>query len=55
MLLTRETGDEVEFLVFSLWEALDALRAFADGHPEVAVYYPDDEKFLLELEPEVRH
>jgi hypothetical protein len=25
------------------------------GHPEGAVYYPDDEKFLLELEPEVRH
>lgn len=55
MILTRENGDEVEFLVVSLWESLDVVRAFAGERPEVAVYYPEDEKFLLEFEPEVRH
>jgi len=55
MILTRADGDHVEFLVVSLWESLDAVRAFAGERPEVAVYYPEDEKFLLELEPEVRH
>jgi heme-degrading monooxygenase HmoA len=55
MILSRELGDEVEFMVFSLWESMDAVRAFAGESPEVAVYYPDDETFLLELEPEVRH
>ena len=55
MILTRENGDEVEFLVLSLWESLDVVRAFAGERPEVAVYYPEDEKFLLEFEPEVRH
>jgi heme-degrading monooxygenase HmoA len=55
MVLRREVGGEVEFLVVSLWESLDAVRAFAGERPEVAVYYPEDEKFLLELEPEVRH
>ena len=42
-------------LVFSQWESLDAVRAFAGERPEVAVYYPDDERFLLEFEAEVRH
>lgn len=55
MVLTREIGDEVEFLVLSVWESLAAVRAFAGDRPEVAVYYPEDERFLLELEPEVRH
>jgi heme-degrading monooxygenase HmoA len=55
MILTRKIGDEVEFLVFSLWESMDAVRAFAGERPEVAVYYSDDERFLLELEPEVCH
>jgi heme-degrading monooxygenase HmoA len=55
MILRREVGNEVEFLVFSLWESLDAVRAFAGERPEVAVYYPEDEKFLLALEPEVHH
>ena len=55
MILRRKFGGEVEFLVVSLWESLDAVRAFAGERPEIAVYYPEDEKFLLELEPEVRH
>ena len=55
MILKKLDGDEAEFLVVSLWESLDAVRAFAGERPEVAVYYPEDEKFLLEFEPEVRH
>ena len=55
MILTQAKGDEVEFLVISMWETLDVVRAFAGEKPEVAVYYPEDEKFLLEFEPEVRH
>lgn len=55
MIFTREQGDEVEFLVVSLWDSLEAVRAFAGERPETAVYYPEDERFLLNLEPEVRH
>ena len=55
MILRREIGDETEFLVVSLWESLEAVRAFAGDRPEVAVYYPEDDTFLLEFEPEVRH
>lgn len=42
-------------VVISLWESMDAIRAFAGERPEKAVYFPEDERYLLELEPEVRH
>ena len=55
MILRREKGDEAEFLVFSLWENWDAIRAFAGERPEVPIYYPEDQNYLLEFEAEVRH
>jgi heme-degrading monooxygenase HmoA len=55
LILRREVDGEAEFLVFSLWESWEAIRAFAGERPEVAVYYPEDERFLLEMEREVRH
>ncbi len=39
----------------SLWESLAAIRRFAGDDPEVAVYFPEDERYLLELEPGVQH
>lgn len=52
----RKIGNGVaEFLVISLWESFQAIREFAGPAPEKAVYYPKDEKYLLELEPEVAH
>ena len=55
MILKRETGGEVEFLVVSLWATMEEVHNFAGEDPEVAVYFPEDEKYLLELEPDVRH
>jgi heme-degrading monooxygenase HmoA len=55
MIWRREVGSEAEFMVVSLWQTLEAVKAFAGERPEVAVYYPDDEQYLLELEPEVLH
>jgi heme-degrading monooxygenase HmoA len=55
MIWRRDDGPEAEFLVVSLWQTMEAVKAFAGERPEVAVYYPEDEKYLLELEPEVLH
>jgi heme-degrading monooxygenase HmoA len=55
MVWRREDGDEAEFVVVSLWETLAAVKAFAGDNYETAVYYPEDEKYLLELKPEVLH
>jgi heme-degrading monooxygenase HmoA len=48
-------GDEVHFLLLTLWDSLDAIRAFAGPDVERAKYYPEDEAFLIELEPTVTH
>lgn len=53
--LRRAHLDTAEFTLISLWDSWDAIQAFAGPEYERAVYYPKDKKFLLELEPHVRH
>jgi len=53
--LQRVDGDQAHFLLLTLWESEDAIKRFADSEIEKAKYYPEDEKFLLELEPNVTH
>lgn len=53
--LRRIEGDRAHFLLLTLWEGEDAIRKFAGPDLEKAKYYPQDEKFLLELEPTVTH
>jgi heme-degrading monooxygenase HmoA len=54
-LLRRDDNGRSEFITFSLWENRDAVVAFAGEDIEAAVYYPEDERYLLEKEPTVRH
>lgn len=54
-LLQREKGDLVEFVTYSLWDSYDAVRAFAGEDIETAVYYPDDNRFLVERDDTVAH
>ncbi len=51
----RVQGGEAHFLLLTLWDSWDAIRAFAGDDVERAKYYPADEEFLLELEPNVTH
>ena len=51
----RTYDDKTEFLLLSLWDSYEAIRAFAGDDLERAVYYPKDREFLLELEPNVMH
>ncbi|MFI4970010.1 MAG: hypothetical protein ACHP7D_07370 [Lysobacterales bacterium] len=53
--LRRLQGEHSEIMLISLWESMDAVRAFAGENPERSVYYPEDEEYLLEMEPLVRH
>ena len=47
-LLRRDLGDKTEIVTFSLWESLDAVKAFAGEDYERAVFYPEDDRFLIE-------
>jgi heme-degrading monooxygenase HmoA len=53
--LRRTQGERCEVVLVSLWESMDAVRRFAGNSPETAKYYPEDRRFLLEMEPNVRH
>jgi heme-degrading monooxygenase HmoA len=57
LVLTREIGDQTEYLLVTLWEDMDAIRGFAGPEPERAVYYPEDDRYFPESErtPFVRH
>lgn len=48
-------GDLAHFLLLTLWQSEDAIKRFAGSEMEKAKYYPEDEMFLLELEPKVMH
>ena len=54
-LLRRTKGDVTEYIFTTRWESYDAIRAFAGDDFEKAKYYPEDEKFLLEMTPKVLH
>lgn len=53
--LRRREGDTIHFLLLTLWESMEAIKAFAGDDVERARYYPEDEDYLLELEPTVTH
>ena len=54
-MLRRDEGERTEFVTYSLWDSLDAIRAFAGDDIEAAFYYPEDERFLIEQEDRVKH
>ncbi|HZS60090.1 MAG TPA: hypothetical protein VFA43_12525 [Gemmatimonadaceae bacterium] len=49
-MLRRDVGEKTEFLMFTLWESLDAIKAFAGEDYESAVFYPEDDRYLIERE-----
>lgn len=55
LILRQDEGEYSSFVVLSFWESMDAVLRFAGADPERAVYFPEDERYLLELEPGVDH
>jgi heme-degrading monooxygenase HmoA len=54
-MLRRDDGALTEFITLSFWETLDAIRGFAGDDVEAAVYYPEDDRYLVDRGPRVRH
>ena len=42
-MLRREIEDRAEFVMVTLWDSLEAVRAFAGEDVEAAVFYPEDD------------
>lgn len=53
--LRRIAEGRAEFLLVSLWRSPADVRRFAGGDGDRAVFYPEDERFLLRRERRVRH
>jgi heme-degrading monooxygenase HmoA len=51
----RVVGDRAEFVTMSLWDSLEAVRGFAGDDVEKAVFFPEDDRFLVERELTVSH
>jgi heme-degrading monooxygenase HmoA len=54
-LLQRVENDRCEIVTISLWDSLDSVRGFAGNDPERAVFYPEDDRFLLDRDTRVSH
>ena len=53
--LRRIAGERAEFLLLSLWDSEDAIRRFAGDDIGRAVFYPEDERFLVARDEHVNH
>ena len=53
--LRRDEDQVSHFMTVTHWESEESIRAFAGADLLKAKYYPEDQEFLLEFEPQVQH
>ena len=53
--MRRIADGRAEFVLVTLWDSLDAVRAFAGADLERAVFYPEDDRFLVARDDRVTH
>jgi heme-degrading monooxygenase HmoA len=53
--LRREDGDEVEFVVVSFFDSLEAVRRFAGEDYCTPVFEPEARRLLSRIEPKATH
>ena len=53
--LRRVVDGRAELLLLTLWESEEAIRRFAGDDIGRAVFYPEDERYLIEKDDRVSH
>ena len=53
--LRRDLPEGVEFLVVTIWDSLDSIRAFAGNDIESAVVPPQARDMMIEYDRKARH
>jgi heme-degrading monooxygenase HmoA len=53
--LWRVVDGRAEFLTLSFWESTEAITGFAGADIERAVFYPKDDRYLVERDSTVGH
>jgi aminoglycoside 6'-N-acetyltransferase len=54
-MLRRDDGDRAEFVMFTLWDSLAAVKGFAGEDYETAVFYQEDDRYLVERDETAAH
>jgi heme-degrading monooxygenase HmoA len=54
-LLRRGSRDEVHYQVLTLWDSMEAIRAFAGDQPNLAVVEPEAQAALVRFDSVVSH
>jgi heme-degrading monooxygenase HmoA len=54
-LMSRPDGDRTEFMVVSFWDTHADIAAFAGSDIDRAVFYPEDDAYLIDREMTVQH
>jgi antibiotic biosynthesis monooxygenase (ABM) superfamily enzyme len=55
LVLRRVHDGRAEFETILLFDSLENIHAFAGDDIDVAVFFPEDDRYLIEREPTVRH
>jgi hypothetical protein len=55
LVLRRVEGDRAEFETIILFDSLEHVRAFAGEELEAAVFFPEDDRYLVDRDLTVRH
>jgi hypothetical protein len=53
--LRRQQDDTTEFIVMTLWESMEAIRAFTGPTPDVAVVAPEARALLTKFDRHATH
>jgi heme-degrading monooxygenase HmoA len=54
-ILQRDDGDRTEIVTVSFWDSLEAIKGFAGDDVERAVFYPEDDRYLVARDLTVTH
>jgi antibiotic biosynthesis monooxygenase (ABM) superfamily enzyme len=55
LVLRRLDGDRAEFMTVLLFDSLESVRSFAGDEIERAVFFPEDDLYLVERDLHVGH
>ena len=54
-LVSRPDGDRTEFVTISFWDSRESIVAFAGEDIDQAVFYTEDDRYLVDRETTVKH
>jgi heme-degrading monooxygenase HmoA len=54
-ILRSDEGDRTEFVTLTFWDSIESVKGFAGEDVDRAVFYPQDDRFLLDRETSARH